>query len=269
MWHTLAQELADEDVVETADAVVAWVLIGVAFLAALVSIPALIQHRGRGPAVERAATRSGLRYQAEDGPGLGRLRFNLLVPTNGLQWNASHVVTSERRRLPTHGFDIRVWAEVEVREHEEFGRSNLFSFHRAEKKIVRQTRAKPASGCIVSLPINAPRVMIVKENLASKMLVAATRVDLDVESDFFNRRYHVLTADKAFAEQLLNARVLDLIVQGEGKMEFEFVGTKLLIRTPKIEPELLPGLVAYGERFPDAMSSLVQKRYPGAASLDS
>ena len=269
MWLALAQELANDDTVETADAVVVWILIGGAFLAALVSIPVLIRHRGRGPAIERAATRSGLRYQEQDGPGLGRLRFDLLVPSNGLNWNASHVVTSERHGAPAHGFDIRVWAEVEIQEDEGLGRSNRFSPEKATKKTVRQTRAKPASGCIVNLPINAPRVMIVKENLASKMLVALSKVDLDVESDFFNRRYHVLTADKAFAQQLLNARVLDLIVQGEGKMEFEFVGTKLLIRTPELEPELLPGLVTYGERFPDAISELVRDRYRNAAAFDA
>ena len=247
MWLALAQQGTDE--VETVDAVFAWVVMGVVFLLAVVSIPVLLRHRGRGPAIEKAAKQAGMRFQEQDGPGLGRYRFDLLVPSSGLNWNASHVVTSERHGSPAHGFDIRVWTEVEVEVDDDgYRRSNWFAPEKQGRtKTVRQTRAKPASGCIVDLPINAPRVMIVKENLASKLLVAVSRVDLDVESDFFNRTYHVLTTDKSFAQELLNAQVLDLIVQGDGKMEFEFVGTKLLIRTPELEPELLPGLVAYGE----------------------
>jgi hypothetical protein len=270
VWFDLAQELAPDDTVETVDAVVMWVMMGAAFLAAVISIPVLVRHRGRGPAIEKAARAAGLRYQEQDGPGLGRLRFDLLVPNNGLNWNASHVVTSDRRGAAAHAFDIRVWTEVEVQERDTLGRSSMFSpsADPASTKTVRQTRAKAASGCIVTLPINAPRVMIVKENLASKLLVAAARVDLDVESDFFNRRYHVLTSDKGFAQALLNAQVLDLIVQGEGKMEFEFLGTKLLIRAPELEPELMPGLVSYGERFPDAISALVRDRYRDASAFD-
>ncbi|MEM7427997.1 MAG: hypothetical protein AAF441_18035 [Pseudomonadota bacterium] len=118
------------------------------------------------------------------------------------------------------------------------------------------------------MPINAPRVLIVKENLASKLLASLTRIDLDVESELFNRRYHVLTSDKAFARSLLDARVLDLIVQGEGRMEFEFLGTKLLIRTPVLEPELMPGLVTYAERFPTVISDLVRERYRDASALE-
>ena len=191
------------------------------------------------------------------------------MPSGGLNWNASHVVTSERRGSPAHGFDIRVWAEVEVSDNDEgFGRSNWFGTGTGSTKTVRQTRAREASGCIVTLPINAPRVMIVKENLASKLVATLSRVDLDLESDLFNRSYHVLTADKAFARLLLDARVLDLIVQGEGRMEYEFVGTKLLIRTPLLEPELLPGLVTYGERFADVIPGLVRDRYRTAAALD-
>ena len=268
MWHALAQDLATDDPVETADAVVAWVTMGVVFLVAAGSIPVLLRHRGRGSAIERAAKHSGLRYQEQDGPGLGRLRFNLLVPSNGLNWNASHVVTSDRHGSPAHGFDIRVWTEVEVQERGAVGGASLLSADKGSVKTVRQTRAKAASGCIVTLPINAPRVMIVKENLASKMLVALAKVDLDVESDFFNRTYHVLTSDKTFAQGLLNAQVLDLIVQGEGKMEYEFLGTKLLIRTPELEPALMPGLVAYGERFPGAISDLVRQRWRDASALE-
>lgn len=269
MWLALAQEASDE--VETVDAVFAWLVMGAAFLVALVSIPILWRHRGRGPGIEKAAKQSGLRYQEQDGPGLGRYRFNILVPSNGLQWNASHVVTSQRYGSPAHGFDIRVWTEVEVDADDDgYRRSGWLSGEKTGRtKTVRQTRAKPASGCIVDLPVNAPRVMIVKENLASKLLVAVAKVDLDLESDFFNRNYHVLTSDRTFAQELLNAQVLDLIVQGEGKMEFEFLGTKLLIRTPVLEPELMPGLVAYGERFPNAISALVKDRYRNAAALDS
>ena len=63
--------------------------------------------------------------------------------------------------------------------------------------------------------------------------------------------------------------MLDLIVQGEGRMEYEFFGTKLLIRTPVLEPELMPGLVSYGEQFPSVISTLVRERWRDASALES
>ncbi|MEM8708784.1 MAG: hypothetical protein AAGE98_20135 [Actinomycetota bacterium] len=246
-----------------------WGLIGLCVLVFVWTVPSLAKNRGRTPAIEKAAGHAGMRFQEQDGPGLGRIRFQMLTPTSGLNWNAFNVVTSERRGSPAHAFDIRVWTEVEVVEQEDRRWTALAGEGSGRTKIVRQTRGKSASGCVVRLPINAPRVMIVQENVASKLLATATRVDLDVESDLFNRTYHVITTDRRFAQALLDARVLDLIVQGEGRMEYEFFGNHLLIRTPTLEPELLPGLASYGERFPDVISSLVRDRWRDASALES
>lgn len=243
-----------------------WGLIALSVLVFAWTVPSLVKNRSRAPHVEKAALGSGMRFQEQDGPGLGRLRFQMLVPSNGLNWNAFNVVTSERHGAPAHAFDIRVWAEVEVERRRN---DDWVGGGKGETKLVRQTRGKAMSGCVVTLPINAPRVLIVKENVASKMLATVSRIDLDLESDLFNRTYHVLTSDKAFARALLDARVLDLIVQGEGRMEYEFFGTKLLIRTPVLEPELMPGLVTYGERFPNVISTLVRERWRDASALES
>lgn len=242
-----------------------WGLIALSVLVFVWTVPSLVKNRSRAPHVEKAALGSGMRFQEQDGPGLGRLRFQLLVPSNGLNWNAFNVVTSERHGAPAHAFDIRVWTEVEVEQR----RSDEWVGGKGETKLVRQTRGKAMSGCVVTVPINAPRVLIVKENVASKLLATVSRIDLDLESDLFNRTYHVLTSDKAFAQALLDARVLDLIVQGEGRMEYEFFGTKLLIRTPVLEPELMPGLVTYGEQFPNVISGLVRDRWRDASALES
>ncbi|MEO0604671.1 MAG: hypothetical protein AAF211_24770 [Myxococcota bacterium] len=268
MIHLLQQTEETAPALEGTDATIfMWGLIGLSLLVFVWTVPSLAKNRGRGPAAEKAAKQAGMRFQEQDGPGLGRLRFQLLVPTNGLNWNAFNVVTSERSGSPAHAFDIRVWAEVEVQDRDE--ERNPFEPKSASTRVVRQTRGKGASGCVVHLPINAPRVMIVQENLASKVLATVSRVDLDLESDLFNRTYHVLTSDKAFAQALLDARVLDLIVQGEGRMEYEFLGTKLLIRTPTLEPELLPGLASYGEQFPNAISALVRDRWRDASALET
>lgn len=261
----LAQEAADQ-ITESEMRWIMWGLVAAAVVVGIWTIPSLVKHRGRGPAIEKAALASGMRFQEQDGPGLGRLRFQMLVPTNGLNWNANHVVTSERYGSPAHAFDIRVWTEVEVTEND--GSRRPFAPEPASKKVVRQTRGKTASGCVVTLPINAPRLLIVRENFASKLLASVSRVDLDLESDLFNRTYHVLTSDRRFAQSVLDARVLDLIVQGEGRMEYEFFGTKLLIRTPMLEPELLPGLVTYGEQFPNVISGLVRDRWRDASAFD-
>jgi len=111
------------------------------------------------------------------------------------------------------------------------------------------------------LPINAPRLVVGRENLASKLFVTATRLDLDVESEMFNRSYHVIGEDRAFAREVLDARMVDLMVSTEGKITFEFLGRWLLLHSEQIEPELLPGLARLADEMRQVVPALVAQKW--------
>lgn len=234
-----------------------FVLIGVVTVAGLWMLPSLVKHRGRAEQIGKAAIAAGHRFQEQDGPGLARNRFRLLVPDRRSRWLASNVVTADDGSVCVHAFDARTFTEHEIEQPS--GRS----------RIVRRGQGSSRSAALVQLPINAPRTLITHENLVSKLFVTATRLDLDVESDLFNTSYHVISEDRRFARELLEARVIDLIVQGEGQMAFEFFGNRLLVVAPLLEPHLVVGFAGYVRHFPGVVAAVLGDRYPDATDIET
>ena len=220
-------------------------------------LPSLVKRRGRSEQIQKAALAAGHRFQEQDGPGLARNRFRLLAPDSRSTWIASNVVTAERGAAIVHVFDAHSCIEHEVNQR------------RGRSKTIRRSRGSKVTAAIVGLPINAPRTLITHENLASKLFATATRLDLDVESDLFNTTYHVISEDRRFARHLLEARLIDLIVRSEGRMAFEFLGSRLLVSAPLLEPELMPGLAGYVQQFPGVIGAVVADRWPDATGIEN
>lgn len=233
-----------------------WLLLAAVAAIGLWMLPSLVKRRDRARRIRVAAASAGLRFQEQDGPGLARVRFSLLVPDGRCKWVATNVVTAEHGSTTVHVFDARAYVERDVESPD--GRS----------KTVRRGRGSTVTGAIVTLPINAPRTLITHENLASKLFTTVARLDLDVESDLFNTKYHVIADDRRFARELLEARMIDLIVQSEGRMAFEFSGPRLFVRAPLLESGLIAGFARYVAQFPGAIGASVVQRWPDGAGID-
>ncbi len=234
-----------------------FLLLGVVVAVGLWMLPSLVKHRGRAEKIRRVAVAAGHRFQEQDGPGLANNRFRLLVPDRRSRWVATNVVAADYGSVFVHVFDARTYTEHEVDQLK--GRS----------KTIRRGQGPTITAAIVRLPSNAPRTLITHENLVSKLFVTATRLDLDVESDLFNTSYHVISEDRRFARDLLEARLIDLIVQGEGRMAFEFFGNRLLVTAPLLEPELFPGLAGYVQQFPGVVGAVLGDRWPDASGIET
>lgn len=248
-----------------------WVMLVGFSAVGLWMIRSLLHHRGRGPEIERAALASGMGYRAEDGFGLSRISFHHMARGEGRGWTANHVVTLRSDDgVDVHAFDVRSWTEFAVNENaqgEKTMRRARPGTARASDRIMRRHQGATRSAAMAPLPINAPRLVIGRENLASKLFATATHIDLDVESELFNRSYHVIGEDRAFAREILDARMLDLIVSTEGKISFEFFGYWLLLDAEQIEPELMPGLARLADEMRRVVSPLVIQKWGRAASL--
>lgn len=247
-----------------------WLILIVAMAVGLWMLRSLVLHRGRERLVARAASASGLRYQEQDGPGLGRIRFRTFPSAGGQGWTATNVVTWPGPQGDVHAFDVRGWSEFEqttrANGERRLRRRRPGSTSRA--RVLRKHHGPTTSGAVARLPINAPSTLIARENVASKLFSAATRLDIDTESEFFNRSYHVITDDGEFARLLLDAQMIDLMLRGEGKISFEFFGRYVLLHTVRVEPELLAGLARFAAEFPSAVASLVQERWPSVDAID-
>ena len=232
-------------------------------------VRSLVLHRGRAHQIERAAATAGMQYREQDGHGLSKLGFHHMPRGDGKGWSATNVVTLEDRGgNKIHAFDVRSWVEYTVIEDHQGQQVVVRGTSKdgpASARVVRKFTGATFSGALARLPINAPRLVIARENLASKLFSAATRLDLDVESEAFNRWYHVIGSDRQFARDILDARMIDLMTQTEGKISFEFHGNWLLLHTTQLEPELMPGLARLAEQMSRVVSPLVIDRWPSAA----
>jgi hypothetical protein len=218
-----------------------WLMLSVFCVIGFWMVRSLVIHRGRSGRIERAAAAAGMDYREQDGFGLSRVAFAHMERGDGRGWTASQVVTfTARDGLDVHAFDVRSWADVVVSQRDSTGDST--------KRLVRKHRGATRTAAMAPLPINAPRLVVGRENAVSKLFVAATRIDLDVESEAFNRNYHVIGDDRRFARSLLDAQMIDLMVSTEGKITFEFFGRWVLLHTEQLDPTLLPGLARLADR---------------------
>jgi len=247
-----------------------WVFLAVCMVVGLWMIRSLLHHRGRNRQVRRAAVASGMHYRPEDGFGLSRVAFRHMASGDGRGWTASQVVTLEARDgARVHAFDVRSWTDFAVNQTargETTVRRVRTGEGRASDRIRRRHQGATRSAAMAPLPINAPRLVIGRENLVSKLFATATRIDLDVESEMFNRSYHVIGEDRAFARELLDARMIDLMVSTEGKITFEFLGRWLLLHAGQVEPELMPGLARLADEMRQVVPELVVQKW-GPASV--
>jgi hypothetical protein len=248
----------------------AWVMLIVFCAIGFWMVRSLVLHRGRQSQIQQAARGSGMSYREQDGFGLDRVKFAHMPAGDGRGWAASHVVTLiAKDAAKIHAFDARTWVEVAV--DETVNRENAVRRRRrgegqVSDRIVRKYVGGTMSGAVAPLPINAPRLVIGRENMVSKVFAAATRLDLDVESEAFNRSYHVIGQDRGFASALLGARMIDLMVSTEGKISFEFFGSWLLLHTDQLEPTLFPGLARLADEMRHVVPSLVVERWGRATT---
>ncbi len=218
-----------------------WLMLAAFSLVGLWMVRSLLIHRGRAGRIERAATAAGMEYREQDGFGLSRVPFAHMERGDGRGWTASQIVTlTTRDGLRVHAFDVRSWADVVVPQRDMADDST--------PRVVRRHRGATRTAAMAPLPIDAPRLVVGRENAASKLFVAATRIDLDVESEAFNRSYHVIGDDRRFARSLLDAQMIDLMVSTDGKITFEFFGRWVLLHTEQLDPSLMPGLARLADR---------------------
>ena len=246
-----------------------WVMFIVSISVGLWMIRSLVVHRGRARQIERAAAASAMAYQAQDGRGLSKIGFSHFATGDGRGWTATDVVTHRGRDdVESHAFDVRSWTEFDVIERENgeraYRRRRPGGSTRGLSNVVRRHQGSTRSAAMTPIPLNAPRLVIARENVASKLFTRATRLDLDVESEAFNRSYHVICADRRFAVAMLDARMVDLMVRSEGRISFEFFGTWALLHTVRLEPELLAGLARFAEELRGVVPRLAIEGWPSA-----
>jgi hypothetical protein len=117
----------------------------------------------------------------------------------------------------------------------------------------------------VLVPIDAdcPRLTIERESVLSSLADALSFHDLQFESDAFNKEFHVTCEVPKFANDLIDARMMDwLMATGYGQA-YEAVGNRVLVAGPRIEPVGLSTLLGVARGFVQHVPEVVSSIYPG------
>jgi len=83
----------------------------------------------------------------------------------------------------------------------------------------------------LTLPGFLPDLQVMPESLGSRLATAFGKVDLDVESDDFNKRYSVRATDLAVGHAILHPRLVERLLR-EPKVAWRIEGTTILTWQP-------------------------------------
>jgi hypothetical protein len=85
--------------------------------------------------------------------------------------------------------------------------------------------------------------------------------DVEFESEEFNRRFNVRGSDRRFANDLVDARMIQWLLTVDGAFEFEVAGRWILCFSKKRRPTELIPLLGTLQRFRDRVPRVVFELY--------
>jgi hypothetical protein len=122
--------------------------------------------------------------------------------------------------------------------------------------------------CVVA-PVDAlcSRLVIGHENIGTWLAGALTFDDIQFESDDFNKEFNVKSPDKKFANDFVDARMMDWLLKNGAGYSFEVDADRLLCFHRKLKPLELVPLLGTAKSFRDHIPRVVPSLYPLAEPL--
>jgi hypothetical protein len=214
------------------------VFFGGVLVVALIGYLAYAAQRARRQGFQRMATQLNLSYSRVDPLGLLGYPFTLFSK-------------GDERKLENVMFGA--WQEVEV---------VAFDFMYAEGS--GKSRTDYYFDCaIVPIDADSPRLLIEHENLLTSIAGALSFHDQQFESDAFNQEYRVHCEVPKFANDVLDARMMQWLLDNGSGYAFEVVGDRVLVAGPRIRPAELLGLLGVARGFTQHVPKVVSSLYPG------
>jgi hypothetical protein len=114
------------------------------------------------------------------------------------------------------------------------------------------------------VPIDAAcmRLTITHENVLTRLGNALSFHDIEFESADFNKAYNVRSSDKKFANDLIDARMMQWLMADGTGYSFEIIGSDVLCYTRKIAPLAFVPLLGTAKGFLERVPAVVHSLYP-------
>lgn len=219
-------------------------------LVAMAIIIGLVAHhvakQKRREALAAFGLRRGMEFSPADPYGLDDLPFRLFGLGDGR--GCENVLTGTWEGLPVRAADYWYYDETEDSE----GRTSRTYKH--------------FSVVVGEIDANFPQVGIEQENLLTRMADHLGFRDVEFESEDFNCRFQVRTADREFAFKLIDPRMMTWLLSTGRTYGFEVSGDRLLVWAKRLAPERLVPLFMVTKSFVENVPRLVWNQYGTAGS---
>jgi hypothetical protein len=211
---------------------------GGVLLVALIAYLAYAMQRARRQGFQQVAMQLGLSYSQQDPFDLLGYPFTLF--SKGDSRKLENVISGAWQEVDVIAFDYR-YTEGSGKSQTDY----LFDC------------------AIVPIGADSPRLLIEHENLLTSLAGALSFRDQQFESEAFNQEYRVHCDVPKFANDVLDARMMQWLLDNGSGYAFEAVGDRVLVAGPRVAPAEVLGLLGVARGFALHVPTVVSSLYPG------
>jgi hypothetical protein len=200
----------------------------------------------RREALAAMARQLGLQFSADE--TIGCLGFPFRLLTRGDGRGTENVMWGTWQGIPMTEFDY--WYYEESTDSE----------GRTSKSYYRFSCAVTEIGAACS-PLTIDR-----ENLFTRLADHMGMPDIEFELEAFNKAFNVKSKDRKFANDMIDARMMQWLIDVNDAFEFELSAKWVMVYSKKRAPSELVPLLATAQQFLEHVPHVVYDLYPIAAS---
>jgi hypothetical protein len=188
-----------------------------------------------------AAKQLGLQYSADDVFGCLALPFGLLRKGDGR--GTENVLWGTWQGLDLREFDY--WYYDETTDSEG-----------------HTSRSYSHFSCVVTqVQLTAAELSVTRENIFTRFADHVGLRDIEFESEQFNREFNVKSGDRKFANDVLDARMMQWLMETEGGFAFEMNGPYVLTYCKRLRPVELTPLLGVLKGYVDHVPKVAYSYY--------
>jgi hypothetical protein len=192
------------------------------------------------------ARQLGLTFSSEDTVGCLGFPFSLLSRGDGR--GTENVMSGTWQGLPMTEFDY-------------------WYFEESTDSQGRTSRSYSRFSCAVTeVDAACSHLTLGRENLLTRLADHVGLHDIEFESDAFNRAFNVKARDRKFANDLVDARMMQWLLGVDGRFQFEVAGSWILVYSRRLRPTELVPLLGTAQQFREHVPRVVFELYPVRAT---
>lgn len=118
---------------------------------------------------------------------------------------------------------------------------------------------------LTSVNVICAQLSMEPENLFTRLADHLSFHDIEFESEDFNKMFNVKCSDKKFANDMVDARMMQWMLTLGKTFSFALAGDRALVACKRLDPAQLPSLLGVMQQFIGHFPNVVHELYPGAS----